>query len=74
MKDEAAGKPILEFIGLRPKMYSFMIAQDKLDPTNLKEKHVAKGIQRAVIANLRHEDYRAQLDTPAENTQINRRI
>ncbi len=74
MKDEAAGKPILEFIGLRPKMYSFMIAQDKLDATKMKEKHVAKGIQRAVIANLRHDDYRTQLDTPAENVQINRRI
>ena len=74
MKDEAAGKPILEFIGLRPKMYSFMIATDKLDATKLKEKHVAKGIQRAVIANLKHEDYRSQLDTPAENIQINRRI
>ena len=55
-------------------MYSLQIAQDKLDPTKLKEKHVAKGIQRAVIAKLRHDDYRAQLETPTENTQGNRRI
>ena len=74
MKDEAAGQPILEFIGLRPKMYSFLIAQDKLDASKVKEKHVAKGIQRAVIATLRHEDYRRQLEEPIENHQINRRI
>ena len=74
MKDEAAGKPILEFIGLRPKMYSFVIALDRADPSKLKEKHVAKGIQRAVINTLRHEDYRRQLENPGPNQQLNRRI
>ena len=74
MKDEAAGQPVLEFIGLRPKMYSFVIATDPTDETKTKEKHVAKGIQRAVISNLHHEDYRRQLEAPIENHQINRRI
>ena len=44
MKDEAGGKSIIEFIGLRPKMYSFITAEDSLDATKIKEKHVAKGI------------------------------
>ena len=74
MKDETAGLPIIEFIGLRPKMYSFQYAKDKVDAANVKEKHVAKGIQRAVIADLRHEDYRRQLEAPIENHQVNRRI
>ena len=74
MKDETAGQPISEFIGLRPKMYSFIIAHDKTDASKVKEKHVAKGIQRAVISTLRHEDYRRQLEAPIENHQINRRI
>ena len=74
MKDEAAGKPILEFIGLRPKMYSFLTAVDPADPENLKEKHTAKGISRAVKAQLRHEQYREQLEMPLENYQNNKRI
>ena len=73
-KDEALGLPIREFIGLRPKMYSFLISTDPVDPTKIKEKHVAKGIQRAVILQLRHEDYRRQLEAPLENHQTNRRI
>ena len=74
MKDEAHGQPIREFIGLRPKMYSFIISTDPNDPSKVKEKHVAKGIQRAVIAQFRHDDYRKQLDAPLENHQTNRRI
>ena len=37
MKDEAAGSIIPEFVALRPKMYSFVVAE-----------HRAKGIQRAL--------------------------
>ena len=35
-----------------------------IEPSKVKEKNVAKGIQRAVINTLRHEDYRRELDTP----------
>ena len=41
-KDETAGKPIIEFVGLKPKMYSIL-----LDKT---EKKTAKGISRHVTA------------------------
>ena len=40
MKDEAGGKPILEFVGLRPKMYSFTW----IDGDHINEKHRVKGI------------------------------
>ena len=51
-KDEAAGKPITEFIGLRSKMYSYT----KDDGTNNK---TAKGIAKNVIKKvIKHEDYK----------------
>ena len=41
MKDETAGKPIKEFVGLRFKMYSLLV--------DGKEKKTAKGIKKSVI-------------------------
>ncbi len=56
-KDETAGIPIKEFIGLRSKMYS--IKKDNND-----EKKTAKGISRYVIKKeLKHETYKEILDT-----------
>jgi len=49
-KDECAGKPIIEFVGLRPKMYSIKT----LD----KEVKKAKGVTKSVIKkDLKHEMY-----------------
>ena len=48
-KDECASKCITEFIGLRSKMYSFML-DDKKDVTKA-EIRVAKGVQKSVIFN-----------------------
>ena len=49
-KDEAAGKPILEFVGLKCKMYSYTIGD--------KEHKKAKGVKRNVVKNeIRHRDY-----------------
>ena len=48
-KDETGGNPIVEFIGLRSKMYSFM----KNDNTSARK---AKGIKKSV--DLRHEFYK----------------
>ena len=75
MKDEAAGHAISEFVGLRPKMYSYLEVKSKadgiLDVTN---KHRAKGIQKVAAARLTHEQYKAQLAHPEENFGINRRL
>ena len=69
-KDEANGKAIIEFVGLRPKMYSFLL-EGKGQPV---EKHRAKGIKRGAARELRHEHYKEQLNRPAENYFPNHRI
>ena len=54
-KDEAAGIPIIEFVGLRSKMYSYT-------KDNLKGEKKAKGIKKNVIKNdLTHENYKNTL-------------
>ena len=60
-KDEAAGVPIIEFVGLRSKMYSY-----KKD--NNKQERTAKGIKKAVIQkDMTHENYKQTL---LENKQM----
>ena len=54
-KDEAAGVPICEFIGLRSKMYSYM-------KDNQKGGKTAKGIKKNVIKkDITHENYKNTL-------------
>jgi len=76
VKDETSGEPILEFIGLRPKMYSYVTVSDVNNAAGAKEteKHRAKGIQFAAQRGLRHRDYAAQLEQPTITTLTNRRI
>ena len=60
-KDEAAGVPIIEFVGLRSKMYSYM-------KDNQKGGKTAKGIKKNVIKNnIMHDDYK---ETLFNNKQI----
>ena len=71
-KDETKGDPIVEFVGLRPKMYSY---QTRPQATGLlTDKHRAKGIQAAASSTLRHVDFLDQLRDPKENRLPNRRI
>ena len=64
-KDEAAGIPICEFVGLRSKMYSYI----KDNQTGGK---TAKGIKKNVIKNdINHENYR---DTLFNNKQIRNKM
>ena len=54
-KDEAAGVPICEFVGLRSKMYSYIKDNQKVGKT-------AKGIKKNIIKNnIKHEDYKEVL-------------
>ena len=49
-KDEALGVPIVEFVGLQSKMYSYIKSNEKGGKT-------AKGIKKNVIKNnIKHED------------------
>ena len=60
-KDEAAGIPITEFVGLRSKMYSYIKDNQKVGKT-------AKGIKKNIIKNnIKHEDYKNVL---TNNKQI----
>ena len=53
-KDEAAGHPIIEFIGLKSKMYSYK--------TETKNSKTAKGVKKNVInRDLNHSDYKDTL-------------
>ena len=49
-KDETNAVPILEFIGLRAKMYSIKLSE-------FKSKATAKGIKKSVTKALKHEKY-----------------
>ena len=54
-KDEAAGVPICEFVGLRSKMYSYIKDNNKGGKT-------AKGIKKNVIKkNITHDNYKSTL-------------
>jgi hypothetical protein len=56
-KDEAEGVPIVEFVGLRSKMYSYVKENGKGGMT-------AKGVKRYVIRNkLTHENFLNVIDT-----------
>ena len=51
MKDEVAGVAIEEFVGLKPKMYSYLIKFNS-------EHKKAKGMNRNVVATTRHKEYK----------------
>ena len=59
-KDEAAGKIIIEFVGLRAKLYSFIMVDGK-------ENKRCKGVKKQVVENsITHEDYKTCLITGKE--------
>ena len=56
-KDEAAGKIIKEFVGLRSKLYSFIMEEGK-------ENKRCKAVKKQVVENnITHEDYKTCLTT-----------
>ena len=67
-KDEAAGIPIVEFVGLRSKMYSYM-------KDNKQGSRTAKGIKKNVIKQqLRHDNYKDVLFNKKQMRHIMRLI
>ena len=72
MKDETSGKIMCEIVGLRAKMYSFKVYDPEKDTFETMKK--AKGIQKAAIKKLTHEQYLEQLHNPEENHVTVRRI
>ena len=59
-KDEAAGKNIKEFVGLRSKLYSYKMEEGK-------ENKRCKGVKKAVVEkSISHEDYKTCLETGKE--------
>ena len=51
MKDETGGVAIEEFVGLKPKMYSFLVDDNS-------EHKKAKGVNRNVVATISHSEYK----------------
>ena len=63
MKDEAGGKIITEFVGLRAKLYSYKVYED---PSEYKK---CKGIKKKVVKRcIKHEDYKKCLNTGEEQS------
>ena len=59
-KDEAVGKNIKEFVGLRAKLYSFIMEDGK-------ENKRCKGVKKQVVeSSITHEDYKTCLRTGKE--------
>ena len=53
MKDETRGFAIEEFVGLKPKMYSFLVDNNE---------HIkAKGVVKNVVATINHNKYKDAL-------------
>ena len=51
MKDERAGVAIEEFVGLKPKMYSYLVDDDS-------EHEKAKGVNKNIVATIIHNEYK----------------
>ena len=60
-KCETHGSAIIEFIGLKAKMYSYVYQRVAHQKSDFKENHRAKGIARAAAKQLKHQQYADQL-------------
>ena len=79
-KNETKCDPIIEFVGLRPKMYSFTVsrADEPIPELNYQmdmwHKAVAKSVARSQIKRFKHEDYVRMYNGGASTNVVNRRI
>ena len=80
-KGECKCHLIVEFVGLRPKMYSFILMDaDEYDPrlpvepVQLRHKAIAKGVSRANIKRFTHDEYVTMFREGDARKVTNRRI
>ena len=80
-KDTCNCHPIVEFVGLRPKMYSFTVLDaEEYEPrllvalVQLRHKAVAKGVSRANIKRFTHDDFATMFREGNKRKVTNRRI
>ena len=80
-KDECKCHPIVEFVGLRLKMYLFTVMDAEeygprlpVEPVQLRHKAVAKGVSRANIKRFTHEEYVTMFRESYARKVTNRRI
>ena len=63
LMDETKGNQIVEFVGLRPKIYSLTVcdASEPIPrvnyPMDVRHKAVTKGVARSQIMHFQHDDY-----------------
>ena len=80
LKDETKGNPIVEFVGLRPKMYLFTVC-DASEPNpgvnylmDIRHKAITKAVTRSQIKRFKHEDYVRIYNRGALTNVVNCRI
>ena len=78
-KNKTYGNSIVEFVGLRPKLYSYSICEAQSFsitplPPNIKIMQTANGISRIAKQMIKHEDYVSMYNEGALCNIINHRI
>ena len=79
-KEKTKGNPIVEFVDMRLKMYSFIVcdASEPIPgvkyPIDVRHKAVAKDVARSQIKRSKHEDYVRMYNGGALTNVVNRRI
>ena len=75
-KDEMKGDPIVEFIALKPKMYSYTVCKATFgaEQPQIFEKQVGKGIARAALKQFHHQNYLEMYNEGEATKVLNRRI
>ena len=77
-KDETKGNPIIEFVALKPKMYSFKVCECQTVDSNtqprVRDKQVGKGIARATLRKTTHQQYLEMFHECVGTKITNRRI
>ena len=77
-KDETKGNPIIEFVALKPKMYSFKVCECQEFGSDAQprvwDKQVGKGIARATLKKTTHQQYLEMYQEREATKVTNRRI